>query len=246
MGSSCSARAPSCRGDRVTSPGHELLAEQKAYYRARAAEYDEWWERTGALVASPAFREWWEQEKALVYETLLAFGARGNVLELAAGTGNFTRSLVGAASSVTAVDASEETLAIAAAKVAAVEGACPVELVVADLFEWRPNRRYDVVFFSFWLSHVPSDRFDGFWSLVADALQPDGRVFFVDNAHGTDVDRVGDTTVRTLNDGSQFRIVKRYWDPPDLVSDLGELGWDADVRTTPGGLFLLGSATRTG
>lgn len=230
----------------MTSPGDELLAEQKAYYRARAAEYDEWWERTGALDASPAFREWWEQEKAAVYETLLAFDAGGNVLELAAGTGNFTRSLVGSASSVTAVDASEETLALAAAKVAAVEGACPLELVVADLFEWRPTRRYDVVFFSFWLSHVPSDRFDGFWSLVADALQPDGRVFFVDNAHGTDVDRVGDTTVRTLNDGAQFRIVKRYWGPPDLVADLAALGWDAGVRTTPGGVFLLGSATRTG
>src|SRR6266511_3494592 len=25
----------------------------------------------------------------------------------------------------------------------------------ADIFEWVPDRRYDVVFFGFWLSHVP-------------------------------------------------------------------------------------------
>ena len=224
----------------------ELLEEQKAYYRARAAEYDEWWERTGGSDKGPAFRDWWEQQKADAYEAVLDFGATGRVLELAAGTGNFTRSLVATADHVTAVDASAEALAIAEAKVAAVEGACPVEWVVADLFEWRPSRRYDVVFFSFWLSHVPEDRFEDFWSVVADALGPGGRVFLVDNAPGTsDNVPVADRVVRTLNDGSTYTIVKRYWEPADLASDLGELCWDADLRTTDGGTFLLGSAVRS-
>ena len=224
----------------------ELLEEQKAYYRARAAEYDGWWERTGGFDQGPAFRDGWERQKAYAYEALLDFGATGHVLELAAGTGNFTRSLVATADHVTAVDASAETLAIAEAKVAAVEGACPVEWVVADLFEWRPPRRYDVVFFSFWLSHVPEDRFEDFWSLVADALGPGGRVFLVDNAHGSsDNIPVADRVVRTLNDGSTHTIVKRYWEPADLASDLGELGWDADLWTTDGGVFLLGSAVRS-
>ena len=227
------------------SGGDELLEEQKAYYRARAAEYDEWWEREGLHDRGPVFRTWWEEEKAVLYESLLEFSVGGHVLELAAGTGNFTRSLVGTASSVTAVDASAETLAIAAAKVDAVPDACPVELVVADVFEWRPTRRYDVVFFSFWLSHVPAERFDEFWSLVGDALGPEGRVFFIDNALGSDEPPDDDTTVRVLNDGSSFRIVKRYWEPASLAADLGELGWDADVRTTPAGMFLVGTAVRS-
>lgn len=221
----------------------DLLDEQKAYYRARAAEYDEWWERAGLHDRGPAFATWWEQEKAMVYEALLEFGARGQVLELAAGTGNFTRSLVGTADAVTAVDASAETLAIAARKVAAVEGACPVEFVTADLFEWRPTRRFDVVFFSFWLSHVPAARFAAFWDLVAAALGPDGRVFFVDNALGNDERPIADTTVRRLNDGSEFRIVKRYWEPAELADDLRSLGWTADVRATPQ-MFIYGSAHR--
>ena len=229
----------------MTTGWDDLLEQQKAYYRARAAEYDEWWERRGQHDRGPTFLSWWEEEKSVLYEALLAFSAHGHVLELAAGTGNFTRSLVGVADSVTAVDASEETLAIGAAKVAAVPGACPLEVVVADVFEWRPPRRYDVVFFSFWLSHVPADRFDEFWSLVADALGPGGRVFFVDNALGSDERPIADTTVRQLNDGSSFRIVKRYWEPADLVADLAELGWDAEVQTTPGRMFITGSAVRS-
>jgi demethylmenaquinone methyltransferase/2-methoxy-6-polyprenyl-1,4-benzoquinol methylase len=167
------------------------------------------------------------------------------VLELAAGTGNFTRSLAGTAAHLTAVDASAETLEIAKAKVAAVARACPVDFVVADVFEWRPSRRYDAVCFAFWLSHVPADRFEEFWQLVADCLGPDGRVFFVDNAAGTSTDPRDDGLAqRTLNDGSAYTIVKRYWEPEALASDLGELGWAADVTTTAGNLFLLGSAVR--
>ena len=227
--------------------GDAVVDEQIAYYRARAPEYDEWWERRGVHDRGPAFLDLWEQEKALVYEALLSFGAHGMVLELAAGTGNFTRSLVGTAEHVTAVDASGEALEIAANKVAAVPAACPVEYVVADLFDWRPSRRYDVVCFSFWLSHVPAERFDEFWQLVADCLGPDGRVFFVDNAAGTSSEPRDDgRSRRTLNDGSEYTIVKRYWEPAALVADLGELGWTADVHTTAGNLFVFGSAVRDG
>jgi hypothetical protein len=42
-----------------------------------------------------------------------------------------------------------------------------------------------VVFFGFWLSHVPLGLFEPFWSLVADCLEPGGRVFFVDDAART-------------------------------------------------------------
>ena len=53
--------------------------------------------------------------------------------------------------------------------------------VEADIFNWEPDDTYDVVFFSFWLSHVPQDRFEWFWSLVDRALVPGGRVFLIDN-----------------------------------------------------------------
>jgi hypothetical protein len=54
-----------------------------------------------------------------------------------------------------------------------------------NIFSWQPEQRYDVVFFGFWLSHVPPQRFESFSALVADCLKPDGRVFFADDADRT-------------------------------------------------------------
>jgi trans-aconitate methyltransferase len=87
----------------------------------------------------------------------------GSVLELACGPGTWTAQLLHHAADVTAVDASPEMLAIASARV----GGERVRFVPADLFRWQPDRRYDVVFFGFWLSHVPAERFASFWSVVS-------------------------------------------------------------------------------
>jgi ubiquinone/menaquinone biosynthesis C-methylase UbiE len=110
----------------------------------------------------------------------------GDVLELARGTGVFTRELVRHARSVTAVDASPRMLAINRVSIADPK----VTYVRADLFTWVPDRVYDVVFFGFWLSHVPPSGFASFWSLVRSCLAPQGRVMFVDE---------DDTACRTPN-----------------------------------------------
>jgi 2-polyprenyl-3-methyl-5-hydroxy-6-metoxy-1,4-benzoquinol methylase len=78
---------------------------------------------------------------------------------------------------LTVVDASPETLELNRARVQRSD----VQFVIADIFDWQPDRRYDVVFVSFWLSHVPRPRFSSFWSLVRSCLQPGGRMFLIDN-----------------------------------------------------------------
>ncbi len=45
---------------------------------------------------------------------------------------------------------------------------------VALMCSSSPDRRYDAVFFAFWLSHVPLERFASFWSTVADCLTSNG------------------------------------------------------------------------
>ena len=87
-----------------------------------------------------------------------------------------------------------------------------VRFIEADLFGWEPDRRYDAVFFGFWLSHVPLERFADFWDLVARALKPGGRVAFVDDAFRTPDELIegeeSATIQRRLNDGTAFRAVK--------------------------------------
>jgi SAM-dependent methyltransferase len=219
----------------------DLLEEQIAYYRARAPEYDDWWFKTGRFERPPDVRRAWAVEVAELEAAVDAFDPRGEVLELAAGTGLWTQRLVRTATSVTAVDASPEVLELNRER-AASPGA-PVTYVVADLFAWEPDRRFDVVFFSFWISHVPPGRFDAFWALVDRALAPGGRVYLIDNAPPTDwFDGEGGVTRRQLADGRAYDIVKVYWGPEDLRDRLAPLGWAADLRM--GQFFLHGPVVR--
>ena len=88
---------------------------------------------------------------SLVAAALRTFGADGNVLELAGGTGWWTQRLAATANRLTVVDSSPETLDLNRNRV----GRLDVDYVVADIFSWQLQRTYDVVFFSFWISHVP-------------------------------------------------------------------------------------------
>jgi hypothetical protein len=47
---------------------------------------------------------------------------------------------------------------------------------------------------------------------------------------------------RRLDDGSEFRIVKRHYEPAQLGRRLAELGWRFDVRRTPE-FFIYGSGS---
>jgi 2-polyprenyl-3-methyl-5-hydroxy-6-metoxy-1,4-benzoquinol methylase len=225
-----------------------ILGDQIAYYRARAGEYDEWWFRTGRYDRGEAFNEQWHAETSAVESAVgrwLDARRPSSVLELACGTGLFTRHLAQRVAHLTAVDASPEVISINRARVSAKN----VEYVEADLFAWRPARHYDAVFFSFWLSHVPEERFASFWAMVASALSPSGAAYLIDSAFdptstakdhvlpGPDASVVG----RKLNDGREFRIVKIFHEPAALAAKLAPLGWRAELRQTTR-YFIYGEA----
>src|SRR5919202_1335145 len=87
-----------------------LLAEQRRYYRERAPEYDDWWfRRAGYALDSETAARWFADVRELE-AALEAFGPGGDVLELAAGTGIWTRRLLRHADRVMAVDAVAEVL----------------------------------------------------------------------------------------------------------------------------------------
>jgi demethylmenaquinone methyltransferase/2-methoxy-6-polyprenyl-1,4-benzoquinol methylase len=213
----------------------DLLGEQKRYYAERAEEYDDWWYRRGRYALEPDALARWQADVAEAEAALEVFAPRGRVLELAAGTGIWTRKLVELAEHVVAVDANSETLAL---------NTPDAELVRADVFQWRPEEQFDLVFFSFWLSHVPESRFDEFWSVVRAALVPGGRVFLVDSGAGdsahTGMDQAGGEETRSLSDGRTFRIVKRRWPPDELAERVGPLGFELELRDTANGHFLVG------
>jgi 2-polyprenyl-3-methyl-5-hydroxy-6-metoxy-1,4-benzoquinol methylase len=222
----------------------DILDEQVEYYRARAAEYDEWFFRQGRYDRGPSHRAEWSGEIALVEAALRDALPRGDVLELACGTGLWTRHLAAGRRRVVAVDASPEAIAINRARVKSDA----VEYVVADLFSWvPPAKQFEAVFFAFWLSHVPVARCATFWQRVRTALKPGGIVFFVDSLleqastarNHVPVD-VSGIAQRRLNDGREFRVVKVFYEPALLERQLFESGWRGWVRSS-GRFFVYGS-----
>ena len=206
-----------------------IIAEQLAYYRAVADEYE------SHGIDAAGLDE--------LHAAIDAFRPTGDVLEVACGTGVWTQQLVRSAATVTAVDAAPEMLARARTR----DGVAGVRFVEADLFSWHPDRRFDTVFFGFWLSHVPEEHFESFWSLVESCLRPGGEVFFFDDSFRTEAELIegpsSPMVERLLNDGTAFRIVKHPFRADALERRLRLLGWDIVVTPTAGP-FYWGSGRR--
>ena len=215
--------------------GRDLLDEQIAYYRARASEYD----RTSTSEAGSPY----DVHGREMREAVERLGPFGRVLEIAAGTGQWTGLLAAHADQLLAVDSSPEMLALNARRTLDPR----VRYSVADAFALEPSPVHDTVFFGFFLSHVPRDRFDDFWAVVAGQLAPGGRALFVDEARHDEwredwLDEERGIVRRTLSDGTVHRAVKVLWTERDLEHRLRSIGWSPTIRRF--GPFYCGVARR--
>jgi demethylmenaquinone methyltransferase/2-methoxy-6-polyprenyl-1,4-benzoquinol methylase len=197
----------------------EALADQVDYYRRRAGEYDV--TAYGDVAAA----------RTRIARLVAEMRPTGRVLEIACGTGLWTEALAGPADTVTAIDAAPEAVEIARDRVRSAN----VSFEVADVFSWNPDARYDVIFFSAWLSHVPRSRVDQFWNSLRGLLAGNGRVLFIDehvDERGKEAYVPGRDEIveRRLRDGSTYRVIKNFVDPDRLVRRLRRLGWSCTIR----------------
>lgn len=216
-----------------------VLREQLVYYRERAPEYDECFYRRRRYDHGPEHHADWFREVNLIEAKLSPLVRGKEVLELAAGTGLWTKRLIASGAKVMAVDSSPESLVLNRDRVESLQ----VRYKMADIFSWYPSTAFDVVFFSFWLSHVPSGHFNDFWEKVRSALKPERQVFFIDEQHWTlceDTKASSHGIVRRkLNDGREFRIVKVFYEALALQRLLHERDWTGAVYSS-GKFFYYG------
>lgn len=214
----------------------QAIQEQIVYYCARAKEYDEWFYRTSRYDRGSEINQRWFNEVAVIKRALHNVGLVNSVLELACGTGIWTQELLKVAERITAVDASKEMIEINQNKL----NAANVEYRQLDLFSWEPEQEYDLVFFSFWLSHVPPRLVDDFLRKVYKSVRPLGQIFIIDSRF-----EVTSTAKnhflqnekeiyqkRKLNDGQEFQIFKIYYQPDVLLNKLTLAGFQANVELT--------------
>lgn len=204
------------------------------YYEKRQPEYEEIYskiERQDDLA-------WLQRE--LEREVL---GRR--VLEIACGTGYWTRRIANSALYVLATDASE-TLSKSA--VESCEGG-HVENRVMDAFQIPASKEFDVFMSGFFFSHVKIQDRRPFMKGVDRAMKPGTKVILFDNLYvegsNTPISsrtEFGDTyQTRSMSDGSSHEVLKNFPDTTELNSLMSE--FCRDVTVQEGEYFWLAMGT---
>ena len=215
------------------------------YYEARAPEYDDWYLRRGRYERGAIHDAAWNAELDAAGRWLDALPWHGEIVELAAGTGWWSP-LLASRGELSLYDTSAAALDRARERL--VAHGLRAHLHVRDAWA-EPDRKVDGLFLGFWLSHVPRARLGDFLALAHRWLKPAGRVAFIDSLpdaasgaadHPAPVD---DRSVRRLEDGREFTIVKVYYEPAQLSAALRAAAFDDVDVSTSGRFFLLGSAT---
>ena len=178
----------------------------RAYYAARAREYDDWWLGRGLFAARD--RPGWPEEVREL-ERLLAALPAARTLDAACGTGFLTRHLRGL---VVGLDQSAEMCALAQRRLP--DGVAVVGDALALPF---PDRAFDRVLAGHFYGHLLGDQRARFLDAAA-RLAPE--LVVVDSAL-----RPGGQPEawqeRTLNDGSRHRVYKRWFTAETLAEELG-------------------------
>jgi ubiquinone/menaquinone biosynthesis C-methylase UbiE len=178
----------------------------KAYYEARAREYDDWWLGRG-LYAGNRPADWDDERERLVGWISDLPPAR--TLDVACGTGFMTQHLRG---EVVGLDQSESMLEIARERLP------DAEFVRADALDLPfADDSFERVFASYFYCHLEeSDRV----RFLAEARRVAAELVVV----GT-VLREGEEPARwderILSDGSRWKVFKRVFVPEELADEVG-------------------------
>jgi SAM-dependent methyltransferase len=191
------------------------VSELAEYYRERAGEYD-------AVYAKPERQE----DLARLHGLLPPLVAGLRVLEIAAGTGYWTRVLSRSAAAITATDLSAETLELARAR---EYGGAAVTFRLADAYALgEVPGEFGAAFAGFFWSHVLRADLPRFLAGLSARLGSGAKLIVVDNRYvpgsSHPVSRTteaGDTYQRrTLNDGRSYEIVKNFPDREQFTADV--------------------------
>jgi ubiquinone/menaquinone biosynthesis C-methylase UbiE len=178
----------------------------KAYYHARAREYDDWW--LGRNLFAAKHRPGWDEQRDELQEWI-AFLPPARTLDIACGTGFMTRFHRG---QVTGLDQSEAMLEVAREQVP------DAEFVQGDALELPfEDGSFDRVFASYFYCHLEEPERERF---LAEARRVARELVIVGSVAqpGEDLER---WEGRLLNDGTSWEVFKRVFVPDDLAAELG-------------------------
>jgi ubiquinone/menaquinone biosynthesis C-methylase UbiE len=178
----------------------------KAYYEARAPEYDDWYEGAGRF--ADRHRPAWRELLGELAATLRALPPK-RTLDVACGTGYATRWLPG---DITGLDQSASMLELAARRLP------DARFVLGDAFDLPfPDDSFERVTTMSFYGHLEGGDRERF---LGEARRVGAELVVVDAAlqPGGQPEELQE---RVLNDGSRWSVYKRFFTPQELLEELG-------------------------
>jgi SAM-dependent methyltransferase len=194
------------------------------YYSKRAEEYEKIYHRNDPVR---------QKEQDQIKSDIMRIFTCKSVLEIACGTGYWTKYIAEVAESVTGIDASDDVLKIAESK------NIKADFINCDAFSLeKVHGKFNAGCANFWFSHLNKKDIDRFLSGFHGKLLKNSSVFIADNVYVEGIggelsgkDDNGNTyKQRKLLDGSSHRIIKNYYNEQELRGIFMKYSKDIDVR----------------
>ena len=193
-----------------------------SYYDDRANEYEK-------VYLNPA-----EQGDLLKATTIFQnLFSQKTVLEIACGTGYWTERIAETATSIYATDINESVIEIARKK----QINDNVTFAAADMYQLKPDQKYEGVFGGFIWSHILLQDLGKFIAKVRSFLKSNGTIVFIDSNYveGTNhdlkkitkTDEQGNTyQTRRLENGTTHLVLKNFPTKEFLIQHLSSIATD--------------------
>lgn len=194
----------------------QTLAE---YYNKKAKEYEEVYQRDDKIRLA---------EQALIKKYIEESFSNSYVLELACGTGYWTKSLQPVAQKIIAIDQSPEMLTIASKRFANKSN---ISFLLGDAYNPPVSfPKFNGCMANFLFSHIPKKDISEFLNTLHERLDHNAFVFFVDSNYqeghgGKLVKKIGNKDTwkrRKLNNGEEYDVLKNYYTKAELEAIFGK------------------------
>lgn len=194
------------------------------YYNKRAKEYEQIYYRDDPV----------RQSELSKIKNLLRNSFRNkSVLEVACGTGYWTKAVAQTAKNITAVDYSVEMIQLAKVK------EFKATLINDDAFSLNNvNGNFNAGLANFWFSHIPQNQIISFLNTFHKKLKPNSTIIMADNIYdeefgGKLIEKANDENTyknRTLKDGTSYQIIKNYYNEEELNTIFKEYSSEIKIQ----------------
>lgn len=186
------------------------------YYDERAQEYDEIYVGKGPAI--PNLLDY-KKDVTLISNIVSTFG-KGHLVDIACGTGFWMSYYAKNCSQITFSDQSDKMLSESKMRAVKLGLNDKCHFAQGNFFEVSlGNYLFDCALVGFFISHIPLEQEQTFFSKLKKILKPNGQLMLIDSAWSSiraKYRKKEGMQERLLSDGRKFTIYKRYFDKSDI------------------------------